>query len=116
VELFWKDLGDDPEQLALEWTVRGMARRCGLGATAFTHYTRQLTNATPMRHLRRRRLAAAARLLREQPDRGVTDVALAVGFASSQYFATAFRAEYGRSPKVFRIAPPNREPCKHHPD
>ena len=104
VELFWNDLCGDLEHLALEWTVRGMARRCGMGATGFIHYSKQLNNATPMRHLNQCRLEAAARLLIEQPDRSITDIALSCGFASSQYFATLFRDRFGVAPRSFRAA------------
>ena len=40
VELFWADLCQNPDHLALEWTVRGMARRCGMGVTNFIHHCR----------------------------------------------------------------------------
>ncbi|MEN6451455.1 MAG: AraC family transcriptional regulator [Thermoguttaceae bacterium] len=102
VELFWADLRDNLDQLALEWTVRGMARRCGMGVTSFTEHSKQLTNVTPMQHLVQCRLSAAARRLVERPERSITDVALDCGFASSQYFATLFRGQYGVTPREFR--------------
>ncbi|NLF09837.1 MAG: AraC family transcriptional regulator [Pirellulaceae bacterium] len=102
VELFWNDLRSDSGHLAEEWTVRKMARQCGMGATNFIHFSKQLNNATPMRYLNRLRLAAAAKLLREEPERSVTEIALDCGFASSQYFATLFRGMYGLAPRVYR--------------
>ena len=102
VELFWMDLCQNPDHLGLEWAVRGMARRCGMGVTNFIHRTKQLVNMTPIRYLNHCRLDAAARLLREQPDRSITDIALSCGFASSQYFATVFRRKFGVTPRAFR--------------
>jgi AraC-like DNA-binding protein len=101
-ELFWLDLCQNVNHLALEWTVRGMARRCGMGVTNFIHHSKQLVNMTPIQYLNHCRLTAAARLLRERPDRSVTQIALACGFASSQYFATLFRRQFGVTPRAFR--------------
>lgn len=104
VDLFWTDLCKNLDSLSLEWTVRGMARRCGMGVTNFIHHSKQLFNMTPMQYLNHCRLNAAARLLKEQPERSVTDIALACGFASSQYFATLFRRSFGSTPRTFRTA------------
>ncbi len=101
VELFWAELQRSPEHLAEPWTVVSMARQCGLGPTRFIHYTKLLTNATPITHLTRCRLAEAARQLRSHPERSILEVALAVGYSSSQYFATAFRREFGCAPSEY---------------
>jgi AraC-like DNA-binding protein len=102
VELFWTDLCQNLDHLGLEWTVRGMARRCGMGVTNFIHHSKQLVNMTPIQYLNHCRLAAAARLLKEEPDRSITEVAMACGFASSQYFATLFGRSFGVPPRAFR--------------
>jgi AraC-like DNA-binding protein len=102
VELFWTDLRQNLSHLAMEWTARGMARRCGMGVTSFTRHTRQLTNRTPMQYLNDSRLAAAADWLCKDVQRTVTDVALNCGFGSSQYFATLFRRQFHLSPREWR--------------
>jgi AraC family L-rhamnose operon regulatory protein RhaS len=102
VELFWADLQQNLEQLASEWTVHVMARRCGMGVTGFIHRTKQLTNMTPIQYLGYCRLTVAAELLKSRPERSITDIALACGFASSQYFATSFRSRFGATPRKFR--------------
>ena len=102
VELFWQDVCRNLDHLALEWTVRGMAKRCGMGVTNFIHHSKQLVNMTPIQYLNHCRLTWAARLLKEEPDRSVTDIALACGFASSQYFATLFRRNFSVTPREFR--------------
>jgi AraC-like DNA-binding protein len=102
VELFWNDLRQNGEQLGLEWTVVAMARRCGMGVTHFIQQTKQLVNATPANYLTRCRLEAAAQKLRAAPEANVTEIALRCGFGSSQYFATQFRRQFGRTPSDYR--------------
>ena len=104
VELFWADLRDTREHLALPWTVKTMARRCRLGVTAFVHYMKQLANMTPSQYLNRCRTDAAAQLLQKRPEANVTEVAMACGFSSAQYFATVVRRYSGFSSRDFRAA------------
>ena len=49
-------------------------------------------------------LEAAARWLRADPARSVTDIAFACGFQTSQYFAHQFRRRFGRTPSDYREA------------
>jgi len=49
-----------------------------------------------------RRMAAAARLLAEQPAIPVRDVARLVGYRQASHFARAFRSSHGLSPARFR--------------
>ena len=102
VELFWADLRENLENLALPWTLRRMAGQCGLGVTQFARHSKRLTNMTPAQYLNRCRLEAAAKLLLQQPQASVTAVALACGFCTGQHFATVFRRHFGRSPRAFR--------------
>ena len=102
VELFLADLAAEPELLAQEWTVRRMARACGLGETRFAHYCKIVANATPMQYLIDQRLATARRMLEGQPNRPVAEIAGACGFASPQYFATAYRRAFGQAPRQQR--------------
>ena len=103
VELFWADLRQNLDHLGSPWTVETMARQCGLGVTHFIHLSKQISNATPITYLNQCRLEAAARLLKGEPQRSITDIALACGFASSQYFATQFRRQHGQPPRDYRV-------------
>lgn len=114
VELFLRDLAENPAICGREWTVCSMAAACGLGTTQFVKYCQQLSNVTPLHYLTRCRLAAAAEQLREEPDRNVTQVATACGFSSSQYFATKFQQFFGCSPSEYRNQ--HRSVSKLHPD
>lgn len=99
VELFLAEL---TRRIEHPWSVDGMARQCGLERTRFTHLCRQTTGAAPMAYLTRCRVEAARTLLREQPERSITDIAMDCGFGSSQYFATVYRAHTGRTPRAER--------------
>jgi AraC family L-rhamnose operon regulatory protein RhaS len=102
VELFWADLREHLEDLASEWTVERMARRCGLGTTHFIHLTKRLFNLTPGHYLNVCRLKAAAELLVSQPDLSIGNVSAACGFSSSRYFATLFGRHFHSTPSDLR--------------
>jgi AraC-like DNA-binding protein len=102
VKLFWQSLQENAEHLAWEWTVQRMAQQCKLGVTRFTHCTKELTNMAPGQYLNHCRLRVAERLLVSHPEMNVTQVAMACGFASGQYFATLFRRGCGMSPSRYR--------------
>lgn len=105
VELFLRDLANSASGSCCEpWTLGQMAAHCGMGITAFSQYCRELVNTGPVEYLNECRLDRAARRMREQPDRPITDIALENGFNSSQYFATAFRKRFKTTPRLFRHA------------
>lgn len=107
VELFLTELATNREHLARPWTVRAMARHCGLGTTHLTHHCKQLLNMTPVQYVKRCRVEAAARLLLEEPRLSITEVALECGFSSGQHFSTVFREHFGYAPVTFRANPPS---------
>ena len=100
VELFLSSL---EASYADEWTLESMADCCGLGMTRFTHYCRQITNQTPQQYLNAVRLNAALAQLKGSTKKNITDIAFDCGFSSSQYFATAFKKQYGCSPKQMQV-------------
>jgi AraC family L-rhamnose operon regulatory protein RhaS len=102
VEIFLKELKGDPSLLGYPWTLDRMAEQCGMGRTNFSDLCRELVNTSPMETLTRWRLACAAELLRREPDKPITTIALEVGFSTSQYFASKFRKQYGMSPREWR--------------
>ena len=62
---------------------------------------REHTGLSPADYLARYRIKVARRML-AQTDRKVSDVAKACGFASAQYFNTAFRRQTGLTPSGWR--------------
>lgn len=102
VDLFLKDLANNPANLAEPWSLEDLAAQCGMGLTQFTEHCRSLTNLSPKQYLIRCRLEYAARRLRDEPRRSITTIALDCGFASSQYFATLFSKHFGCLPRKVR--------------
>lgn len=99
---FFRGLEASVDTAAEPWTVAGIARACRVGVTYLTASCKEIFNSTPSNQLCRIRLAHAARLLHDQPQLPITEVAFMVGFNSSQYFATRFRRQFGTTPGAFR--------------
>lgn len=99
VDLFLNDLKD---QLDHKWTIRSMAKHCGLKSTAFVHYCKQCTNMTPTEYLTYLRIEKGKQLLKEFPKRSILDIALDCGFSTSQYFASTFKTLADTTPTEYR--------------
>src|SRR5258708_32304072 len=68
-------------------------------------------------YVRRRRLETAAMRLVAQPRLTVTQVALSVGFGSTEAFARAFKTRFGSTPTEWRQAQgSNRDQLNRKPD
>lgn len=89
------------ENLAHQWTLEEMAALVGLGTTAFSEKVKTYTGFSPLNYLINIRISEAIRLLK-RPDVHITDIALDVGFYSSQHFATTFKKLTGYTPSDFR--------------
>ncbi|MDB6093523.1 MAG: AraC family transcriptional regulator [Verrucomicrobia bacterium] len=83
------------------WTLEEMAARCGLGRTRFAALCRKLTGDSPLTLVNRLRVDRAKAALK-QSARPVTEIALACGFGSSQYFARVFRSFTGMEARAYR--------------
>jgi AraC family L-rhamnose operon regulatory protein RhaS len=103
VELFLRDLAENPASSAEPWTLETISGQCGMGITAMAKYCRELVNSGPIAYLNLCRLEHAARALRDEPSLSVTEIAMRVGFNSSQYFATCFRKRYRTTPVGYRF-------------
>jgi AraC-like DNA-binding protein len=89
------------ENLSHQWTVEEMAALVGLGITAFSEKVKSYTGFSPLNYLINIRISEAIKLLK-RPEVHVTDIALDVGFYSSQHFATTFKKLTGYTPSDFR--------------
>lgn len=78
-----------------------LAQLVGLGRSRFAQRFKLETGYTPADYSSRLRVLQAQRLLRDE-ERSVTDVALDLGFSSSQYFAATFRRYTGMTPTEWR--------------
>lgn len=89
------------ENLSHQWTLEEMAALVGLGNTAFSEKVKIYTGFSPLNYLINIRITEAIKLLK-RPNVHVTDIALDVGFYSSQHFATTFKKLTGYTPSEFR--------------
>lgn len=87
---------DDPPGL------EAMAARAGLSPMHFAAEFRKATGRTPLEHLTRLRVEAAARRLSADVETSITDIALDLGFCSPQYFSGVFRRHLGCTPTQWR--------------
>lgn len=86
-------------------SVEQVAQEIRLSVPRLVERFLQEVGETPGEWRTRRRLQAARVALRE-PGATVTQTAFAHGFASSQYFATAFKRHFGLSPSEWRDGVP----------
>ena len=89
------------DNLSHQWTVEEMAALVGLGTTAFSEKVKSFTGFSPLNYLINIRISEAIKLLKKN-DVNVTDIALDIGFYSSQHFATTFKKLTGYTPSEFR--------------
>ncbi|MBA3710812.1 MAG: helix-turn-helix transcriptional regulator [Planctomycetes bacterium] len=86
---------------ARPWAVGALARRVGMGLTAFRFAFTAAAGAPPREHLEALRMDRAARLLVDT-DGSVASIAAAVGYADPYHFSRVFRRVTGRAPRAAR--------------
>lgn len=90
------------QHLGTPLTLAEIARAACFSPYHFHRLYTALTGEPLHAFIRRVRLERAANLLRQHPERSITDIALHCGFASSAAFARAFRAASGCSASEYR--------------
>ncbi|MBA3845560.1 MAG: helix-turn-helix transcriptional regulator, partial [Planctomycetes bacterium] len=83
-------------------TLAEMAAWAGVSPGHLALRFKRVYGRTPLEHVTRLRIEEAARRLRDDPRDSVTDVALDLGFCSSQYFAEVFKRVQGVTPSAWR--------------
>ncbi|MEO0414031.1 MAG: AraC family transcriptional regulator [Verrucomicrobiota bacterium] len=88
------------EQLDEPPSMSVLAKRAGYSDSAFRKRFKEVVGCSPHDYITRRRIQAAQRML-ESGNQSVIDVAFALGFSSSQYFATVFKRVTGKTPRDY---------------
>ena len=83
-------------------TLAEMAAWAGVSPGHLALRFKRVYGRTPLEHVTSLRIAEAARRLKDDPRASVTDVALDLGFCSSQYFAEVFKRVQGVTPSEWR--------------
>jgi AraC-like DNA-binding protein len=83
-------------------TLASLAQRCRLSDFHFLRSFERVTGVTPHQYVLRARLRHAALRLVDE-DAKIVDIALDSGFNDVSNFNHAFRAEFGTSPRVWRM-------------
>ncbi|WP_164545757.1 AraC family transcriptional regulator [Paenibacillus albus] len=89
------------QQLDRVPTIAEMARMLGFSVQYFHQLFQKYTHLTPRAYMERLRVKEACRRLTES-DATITQIALELGFATSQHFATVFRRHIGKTPTQWR--------------
>lgn len=82
-------------------SVEEQADMVSMSKSHFHRTFRKVTGMTPMAYQERIRVEEAIRML-EQTDDPVTEIALSLGYVTSQHFATAFKRMTNRTPTQWR--------------
>lgn len=88
------------EYFASDCSLFELAGISGMSPFHFSRVFHYLVGVPVHQYVANRRLAEAARLLRE--GRSVTETAFDVGFSSVSYFSRAFHRHFGQAPRCFR--------------
>jgi AraC-like DNA-binding protein len=79
-----------------------VAARIGANREKIKEILKTELGMTFTRYINKLRLTEAARLLTDQTDEPVAEIAYAVGYANVSYFNKLFKEEFGCTPKAFR--------------
>ena len=91
------------DNIHLRLSVDEMARRVSVSPSRLRQIFREETGTSPVRYLRKLRMARAKELL-ESTFLSVKEVAAKAGLNSISHFVTNFENTFGRSPSAYRAA------------
>ena len=103
LEVILHEIQNHPEK---SFPVETLARQAGMAPNHFIARFRNLTGLPPRQFLLDCRMKTARRLLQEERSLPVTEIALRLGFCSSQHFASLFKRHTGVTPLDCRAGTP----------
>src|SRR5215469_2094950 len=83
-------------------TLTNIAKESGSSSFHFARLFQAYTGETPFDFLRRIRLTTALRMLQEDSEASITEIAMCVGYETSAAFNKAFRKTLDKNPSHFR--------------
>jgi len=86
------------------------ATALGVNRTKINDILKEELGLTFSTYLNKLRLTEAARLLSENEEANVSEIAYSVGYNNASYFNKLFKAEYGCVPKTFKVLYPQKDP------
>ena len=88
-------------------SIEQLADEVGLSASRLAHLFREEVGRSIQGYILERRLMMAAMLIVQTHER-ISQIAYSVGFGDVSNFNHAFRAEFGVSPRAYRVRPARR--------
>jgi len=85
-----------------ELSLEHAAAQLGINRTKINDILKEELSLTFSTYLNKLRLTEAARLLSENHDANVSEIAYSVGYNNVSYFSKLFKQEYGCAPKTFK--------------
>jgi AraC-like DNA-binding protein len=82
-------------------TITELAAMAYLSLPRFKQKFKQVTGVPPAEYIIREKIALAESLLAEN-QKSITDIAMDLGFCSSQHFSVVFKKYTGESPQAYR--------------
>jgi len=93
-----------------ELSLEMAAAALGVNRTKINDILKEELGLTFSTYLNKLRLTEAARLLSENEEANVSEIAYSVGYNNVSYFNKLFKTEYGCVPKTFKVLYPLKEP------
>ena len=85
-----------------EFSINDFANEMAMSRSGLFDKIKKATGYTPGDFMMNIRLSEAEKMLRNNPDLNVSDIADRVGFSSTNYFTKCFRSHFGQAPLSYR--------------
>lgn len=89
-------------ELGTDLCIERLATVVGISPDHFARMFKSTFGQTPHAFVQDRRIEAARRALKQEPDRSVADIANGCGFSSQSHFTEIFRRKVGTTPRRWR--------------
>ena len=82
--------------------IESVCKAVGVSRTKVNDILRSEFGSTFTNYINKLRLIEASRLLIENPDARITEIAYSLGFKNISYFNKLFKEQFGSTPKTFK--------------